>query len=134
MSTYTYGASRTAADLRKAGKLIHDLRRDLAQATTERDAAQTQLRRTAAQRDLLERHIEEMRQARAERLRAIETATRPTPNTPPVDYSPGAGSHRLALATAEMYEWAARNPPTRALRKRHPEATRYLTKKRGTPA
>ena len=85
-------------------------------------------------RDLLERHIEEMRQARTERLRAIEIATRPTPNTPPVDYSPGAGSHRLALATAEMEEWAARNPPTSVLRKRHLEATRYLTKKRGTPA
>ena len=134
MSTYTYGASRTAADLRKAGRLIHDLRREIAQVTNERDAAQAQLRRTAAQRDLLERHIEEMRQARNERLRAIEIATRPTPNTPPVDYSPGAGSHRLALATAEMYEWAARNPPTSVLRKRHPEATRYLTKKRGTPA
>ena len=134
MTGYVYGATRTATDLRKAGRLIHDLRRDLAQATTERDAAQVELRRTAAQRDLLERHIEEMRQARTERLRAIEIATRPTPNTPPVDYSPGAGSHRLALATAEMQEWAARNPPTRVLRKRHLEATRYLTKKRGTPA
>ena len=134
MSTYTYGASRTAADLRKAARLIHDLRRDLAQVTTERDDAQAELRRTAAQRDLLERHIEEMRQARTERLRAIEIAPRPTPNTPPVDYSPGAGSHRLALATAEMAEWAARNPPTSVLRKRYLEATRYLTKKRGTPA
>ena len=134
MSTYTYGASRTAADLRKAGKLIHDLRRDLAQATTERDAAQVELRRTAAQLHLLDRHIEEMRQARTERLRAIEIATRPAPNAPPVDYSPGAGSHRLALAAAEMEEWASRNPPTRALRKRHLEATRYLTKKRGAPA
>lgn len=81
MTGYVHGATRTAADLRKAGKLIHQLRRDLAQATTERDAAQAQLRRTAAQRDLLERHIEEMRQARAERLRAIEIATRPTPTT-----------------------------------------------------
>lgn len=51
MSTYTYGAARTAADLRKAGRLIHDLRREIAQATTERDAAQAQLRRTAAHRD-----------------------------------------------------------------------------------
>ena len=134
MNTYTYGASRTAADLRKAGRLIHDLRRDLAQVTNERDAAQVELRRTAAQRDLLERHIEEMRQARTERLRAIEVATRPAPGAPPVDYSPGAGSHRLALAAAEMEEWATRNPPTRALRKRHLEATRYLTKKRGAPA
>lgn len=134
MTGYVHGATRTAADLRKAGKLIHDLRRDLAQATTERDAAQAQLRRTAAQRALLERHIEEMRQARTERLRAIEIATRPAPNAPPVDYSPGAGSHRLALAAAEMDEWAARNPPTSVLRKRHLEATRYLTKKRGTPA
>ena len=75
-----------------------------------------------------------MRQARTERLRAIEVATRPAPNAPRVDYSPGAGSHRLALATAEMEEWATRNPPTRALRKRHLEATRYMTKKRGTPA
>ena len=134
MSTYTYGASRTTTDLRKAVALIHDLRRDLAQVTTERDAAQVELRRTAAQRDLLERHIEEMRQARTERLRAIEIATRPAPNAPPVDYSPAAGSHRLALATAEMEEWATRNPPTRALRKRHLEATRYLTKKREAPA
>ena len=134
MTGYVHGATRTATDMRKAVALIHQLRRDLTQVTTERDAAQTQLRRTAAQRDLLERHIEEMRQARNERLRAIEIATRPTPNTPPVDYSPGAGSHRLALATAEMEEWAARNPPTRVLRKRHLEATRYLTKKRGTPA
>ncbi|MCT1939184.1 hypothetical protein M3C53_02105 [Micrococcus luteus] len=134
MTGYVYGASRTTTDLRKAGRLIHDLRRDLAQATTERDAAQVELRRTAAQRDLLERHIEEMRQARTERLRVIEIATRPAPNAPPVDYSPGAGSHRLALAAAEMEEWAARNPPTRVLRKRHLEATRYLTKKRGTPA
>ena len=134
MSTYTYGASRTTADLRKAGRLIHDLRRHLAQATTERDTAQVELRRTAAQRDLLERHIEEMRQARTERLRAIEIASRPAPNAPPADYSPAAGSHRLALATAEMEEWATRNPPTRALRKRHLEATRYLTKKRGAPA
>ena len=134
MSTYTYGASRTTTDLRKAGRLIHDLRREIAQVTTERDAAQVELRRTAAQRDLLERHIEEMRQARAERLRAIEIATRPAPGAPPVDYSPGAGSHRLALAAAEMQEWAARNPPTRVLRKRHLEATRYMTKKRGTPA
>ena len=134
MSTYTYGATRAAADLRKASKLIHDLRRDLAQATTERDTAQVELRRTATQRDLLERHIEEMRQARAERLRAIEIATRPDLSRPPVDYSPGAGSHRLALAAAEMDEWAARNPPTSVLRKRHLEATRYLTKKRGTPA
>lgn len=134
MSTYTYGAARTAADLRKAGRLIHDLRRDLAQATTERDAAQAQLRRTAAQRCLLERHIEEMRQARSERVRALEIATRPDLSRPPVDYSPGAGSHRLALATAEMQEWAARNPPTSVLRKRHLEATRYMTKKRGTPA
>ena len=134
MTGYVYGATRTATDLRKAGRLIHDLRRDLAQVTTERDAAQVELRRTAAQRDLLERHIEEMRQARTERLRAIEIATRPAPNAPPVDYSPGAGSHRLALATAEMYVWAARNPPTSVLRKRHLEATRYLTKKRGTPA
>ena len=55
MTGYVYGATRTATDLRKAGRLIHDLRRDLAQATTERDAAQAQLRRTAAQRDLLER-------------------------------------------------------------------------------
>lgn len=134
MTGYVYGATRTATDLRKAGRLIHDLRREIAQVTTERDAAQVELRRTAAQRDLLERHIEEMRQARAERLRAIEIATRPAPGAPPVDYSPGAGSHRLALATAEMYEWAARNPPTSVLRKRHLEATRYLTKKRGTPA
>ena len=134
MTGYVYGATRTTTDLRKAGRLIHDLRRDLAQATSERDAAQVELRRTAAQRDLLERHIEEMRQARNERLRAIEIATRPTPNTPPVDYSPGAGSHRLALAAAEMEEWAARNPTTRALRKRHLKATLYLTKKRGTPA
>ena len=134
MTGYVYGATRTATDLRKAGKLIHDLRRDLAQATTERDAAQVELRRTAAQRDLLERHIEEMRQARAERLRAIEIATRPDLSRPPVDYSPGAGSHRLALAAAEMDEWAARNPPTSVLRKRHLEATRYLTKKRGAPA
>ena len=134
MTGYVYGATRTTTDLRKAGRLIHDLRRDLAQATTERDAAQAQLRRTAAQRDLLERHIEEMRQARAERLRAIEIATRPDLSRPPVDYSPGAGSHRLALAAAEMDEWAARNPPTSVLRKRHLEATRYLTKKRGTPA
>ena len=133
MSTYTYGASRTTTDMRKAVALIHQLRREIAQVTNERDTAETQLRRTAAQRDLLERHIEEMRQARAERLRAIEIATRPTPNAPPVDYSPGAGSHRLALAAAEMEEWAARNPPTRVLRKRHLEATRYLTKKRGTP-
>ena len=114
MSTYTYGAARTAADLRKAGRLINDLRRDLAQAITERDAAQVELRRTAAQRDLLERHIEEMRQARSERVRALEIATRPDLSRPPVDYSPGAGSHRLALATAEMYEWAARNPPCRS--------------------
>ena len=64
MTGYVYGAARTTTDLRKAGRLIHDLRRDLAQATTERDAAQVELRRTAAQRDLLERHIEEMRQAR----------------------------------------------------------------------
>lgn len=134
MTGYVYGATRTTTDLRKVGRLIHDLRREIAQVTNERDAAQVELRRTAAQRDLLERHIEEMRQARAERLRAIEIATRPTPNAPPVDYSPGAGSHRLALATAEMYEWAARNPPTSVLRKRHLEATRYLTKKRGTPA
>ena len=134
MSTYTYGASRTTTDMRKAVALIHQLRRDLTQVTNERDTAQTQLRRTAAQRDLLDRHIEEMRQARNERLRAIEIATRPTPNAPPVDYSPGAGSHRLALATAEMEEWAARNPTTSGLRKRHLEATRYLTKKRGTPA
>ena len=134
MTGYVHGATRTTTDMRKAVALIHQLRRDLAQVTTERDAAQAQLRRTAAQRDLLERHIEEMRQARTERLRAIEIATRPTPNTPLVDYSPGAGSHRLALATAEMEEWAARNPPTRALRKRNLEATRYLTKKRGTPA
>ena len=134
MSTYTYGASRTTTDLRKAAALIHQLRRDLAQVTTERDAAQAQLRRTAAQRDLLERHTEETRQARNERLRAIEIATRPDPNAPPVDYSPAAGSHRLALAAAEMGEWAARNPPTSVLRKRHLEATRYLTKKRGTPA
>lgn len=134
MTGYVYGATRTATDLRKAGRLIHDLRRDLAQATTERDAAQAQLRRTAAQRDLLERHIEEMRQARSERVRALEIATRPDLSRPPVDYSPGAGSHRLALATAEMQEWAARNPPTSVLRKRHLEATRYLTKKRGTPA
>lgn len=134
MTGYVYGASRTTTDLRKAGRLIHDLRRDLAQATTERDAAQVELRRTAAQRDLLERHIEEMRQARSERVRALEIATRPAPNAPPVDYSPGAGSHRLALAAAEMDEWAARNPPTRVLRKRHLEATRYMTKKRGTPA
>ena len=134
MTGYVYGATRTATDMRKAGRLIHDLRREIAQVTNERDTAQAQLRRTAAQRDLLERHIEEMRQARAERLRAIEIATRPAPNAPPVDYSPGAGSHRLALATAEMYEWAARNPPTSVLRKRHLEATRYLTKKRGTPA
>ena len=134
MTGYVYGATRTTTDLRKAAALIHQLRRDLAQATTERDAAQVELRRTAAQRDLLERHIEEMRQARNERLRAIEIATRPTPGTPPVDYSPGAGSHRLALATAEMDEWAARNPPTSVLRKRHPEATRYVTKKRGAPA
>lgn len=133
MSAYTYGASRTAADLRKAGKLIHDLRRDLAQATTELDTAQVELRRTAAQRDLLERHIEEMRQARSERVRALEIATRPDLSRPPVDYSPAAGSHRLALATAEMEEWATRNPPTRALRKRHLEATRYPTK-RGAPA
>ena len=118
MSTYTYGASRTTTDLRKAGKLIHDLRRDLAQATTERDAAQAQLRRTAAQRDLLERHLGDMRQARAERVRAIEIATRPDLSRPSVDYSPGAGSHRLALAAAEMDEWATRN----------------LAKKRGTPA
>ncbi|WP_271437692.1 hypothetical protein [Micrococcus luteus] len=134
MTGYVYGATRTTTDLRKAGRLIHQLRRDLTQATTERDAAQVELRRTAAQRDLLERHIEEMRQARTERLRAIEIATRPAPGAPPVDYSPGAGSHRLALAAAEMEEWAARNPPTRVLRKRHLEATRYLTKKRGTPA
>ena len=134
MTGYVHGATRTTTDLRKAGRLIHDLRREIAQVTTERDAAQVELRRTAAQRDLLERHIEEMRQARAERLRAIEIATRPAPGAPPVDYSPGAGSHRLALATAEMYEWAARNPPTSVLRKRHLEATRYLTKKRGTPA
>ena len=134
MTGYVYGASRTTTDLHKAGRLIHQLRRDLAQATTERDTAQAQLRRTAAQRDLLERHIEEMRQARTERLRAIEIATRPTPGAPPVDYSPGAGSHRLALAAAEMDEWAARNPPTSVLRKRHLEATRSLTKKRGTPA
>lgn len=134
MTGYVHGSTRTTTDLRKAAALIHRLRRDLAQVTNERDAAQAQLRRTATQRDLLERHIEEMRQARTERLRAIEVATRPAPNAPPVDYSPGAGSHRLALATAEMYEWAARNPPTRVLRKRHLEATRYLTKKRGTPA
>ena len=134
MTGYVYGASRTTTDLRKAGRLIHDLRREIAQVTTERDAAQVELRRTAAQRDLLERHIEEMRQARAERLRAIEIATRPAPGAPPVDYSPGAGSHRLALAAAEMQEWAARNPPTSVLRKRHLEATRYPTKKRGTPA
>ena len=134
MTGYVYGAARTTTDLRKAGRLIHDLRREIAQVTTERDAAQVELRRTAAQRDLLERHIEEMRQARAERLRAIEIATRPAPGAPPVDYSPGAGSHRLALAAAEMDEWAARNPPTSVLRKRHLEATRYMTKKRGTPA
>ena len=134
MTGYVHGATRTATDMRKAGRLIHELRREIAQVTNERDTAQAQLRRTAAQRDLLERHIEEMRQARNERLRAIEIATRPTPNTPPVDYSPGAGSHRLALAAAEMDEWAARNPTTRALRKRHLEATRYLTNKRGTPA
>ena len=134
MTGYVYGATRTATDLRKAGRLIHDLRREIAQVTNERDAAQAQLRRTAAQRDLLERHIEEMRQARAERLRAIEIAPPPPPNAPPVDYSPGAGSHRLALAAAEMEEWAARNPPASVLRKRHLEATRYLTKKRGTPA
>lgn len=134
MTGYVHGAARTAADLRKAGRLIHDLRREIAQVTNERDTAQAQLRRTAAQRDLLERHIEEMRQARTERLRAIEIATRPAPNAPPVDYSPGAGSHRLALAAAEMEEWAARNPPTSVLRKRNLEATRYMTKKRGTPA
>ena len=134
MTGYVHGATRTTTDLRKVGRLIHDLRREIAQVTNERDAAQVELRRTAAQRDLLERHIEEMRQARAERLRAIEIATRPDLSRPPVDYSPGAGSHRLALATAEMYEWAARNPPTSVLRKRHLEATRYLTKKRGTPA
>ena len=134
MTGYVYGATHTTTDLRKAAALIHQLRRDLAQVTTERDAAQVELRRTAAQHDLLERHIEEMRQARTERLRTIEIATRPDPNAPPVDYSPAAGSHRLALAAAEMDEWAARNPPTRALRKRHLEATRYLTKKRGTPA
>ena len=133
MTGYVYGATRTAADLRKAGRLIHDLRREIAQVTNERDTAQAQLRRTAAQRDLLERHIEEMRQARTERLRAIEIATRPAPNAPPVDYSPGAGSHRLALAAAEMEEWATRNPTTSVLRKRHLEATRYMTKKRGTP-
>ena len=134
MTGYVHGATRTTTDLRKAGRLIHQLRRDLAQATAERDAAQAQLRRTAAQRDLLERHTEEMRQARNERLRAIEIATRPDPNAPPVDYSPAAGSHRLALAAAEMDEWAARNPPTSVLRKRHLEATRYLTKKRGAAA
>ena len=134
MTGYVHGATRTTTDLHKAAALIHQLRRDLAQVTTERDTAQVELRRTAAQRDLLERHIEEMRQARTERLRAIEIATRPASNTPPVDYSPGAGSHRLALATAEMEEWATRNPATRVLRKRHLEATRYLTKKRGTPA
>ena len=33
MTGYVYGATRTTTDLRKAGKLIHDLRRDLAQAT-----------------------------------------------------------------------------------------------------
>ena len=118
MTGYVYGASRTTTDLRKAGRLIHQLRRDLTQVTTERDTAQTQLRRSAAQRDLLERHIEEMRQARSERVRALEIATRPDLSRPPVDYSPGAGSHRLALAAAEMEEWAARN----------------LEKKRGTPA
>ena len=118
MTGYVHGATRTATDLRKAGRLIHDLRREIAQVTTERDAAQVELRRTAAQRDLLERHIEEMRQARTERLRAIEIATRPDLSRPPVDYSPGAGSHRLALAAAEMEEWATRN----------------LAKKRGTPA
>ena len=134
MTGYVYGATRTTTDLRKAGRLIHDLRREISQVTNERDAAQVELRRTAAQRDLLERHIEEMRQARNERLRAIEIATRPNPGAPPVDYSPGAGSHRLALAAAEMDEWAARNPPTSVLRKRHLEATRYLTKKRGAPA
>lgn len=134
MTGYVYGASRTTTDLRKAGRLIHDLRREIAQATSERDAAQVELRRTAAQRDLLERHIEEMRQARNERLRAIEIATRPTPNAPPVDYSPGAGSHRLAHSSISAAARAARNPPTRVLRKRHLEATRYLTKKRGTPA
>ncbi|OOE06972.1 hypothetical protein, partial [Fictibacillus arsenicus] len=102
MTGYVHGASRTAADLRKAGRLIHDLRREIAQVTTERDTAETQLRRTAAQRDLLDRHIEEMRQARSERVRALEIATRPDLSRPPVDYSPGAGSHRLALAAAEM--------------------------------
>lgn len=133
MTAYVHGATRTADNLRKAGRLIHDLRRDLAQASTERDAAHAQLRRTAAQRDLLERHIEEMRQARVERQRTLAAAARPDPNAPPVDYSPGAGSHRLALAAAEMDEWATRNPTPRVLRKRHLEATRYL-KQKGAPA
>ncbi|MCV7565098.1 hypothetical protein M3E78_005745 [Micrococcus luteus] len=118
MTGYVHGATRTTTDMRKAVALIHQLRRDLAQVTDERDTAQTQLRRTAAQRDLLDRHIEEMRQARSERVRALEIATRPDLSRPPVDYSPGAGSHRLALAAAEMDEWATRN----------------LAKKRGTPA
>ena len=30
MTGYVHGATRTAADLRKAGRLIHDLRREIA--------------------------------------------------------------------------------------------------------